>query len=138
MHRVIRFVVEAKTKQEALEMAASELESLQESNTVDYGHLFDDDAATSRWGKMPAAARLDSKAGATLLLGGLQADYTSFMRNMQEITSQPWRYWMKWAGEAEFVYCEGDACVGSDLFSFSSIRSTDPHEVWVVPCDVHT
>jgi hypothetical protein len=76
MHTVIRAVVYAKTKEDALDKARSVFERLVENqNPFDYYQMFDNEGTSvsgkGRWGNLPAAVKTTTKAGKKLIDEGM-------------------------------------------------------------------
>jgi len=78
MHKVIRTIVYAKTKQEAFENAKSVFDDLcGEDRPFDYYETFEANhspiAGQARWGKLTPIAEADSKEGKNLIKEGMEA-----------------------------------------------------------------
>lgn len=90
MHTVIRIIVEADNKEDALSKAENVLERLcGEDKTFDYYAMFNkedvDGQGKSRWGELPACVRTNSKKGAKLIKEGMEATKDEFFSNLGKI-----------------------------------------------------
>jgi len=155
MHRVIRILVVAGSAKDAKFKAAGILDNFANEGVVDFGLFFDDKRASSGWGRLPVGARLASKAGAQLLLSGLQVDYESFVKHLATIRQNladtevdalaneaDFRFHLSLASKVSFVYADGWGANGltkDDVVGWLSESAKEPlAHFWVVPCDVHT
>lgn len=85
MHMVIRALVFAKEKDEALEKAKKIFSSLcgEDGQPFDYYSTFDDSYAVGRWGKLPICVKATSKTGKKFIKEGIQSTIKEFNRNFQ-------------------------------------------------------
>lgn len=91
MHMVIRAIVYAKTKEEAMKKAHEVFSTLagEDGQPFDYYTTFDDTEAKvsgrARWGAIPYCVQASSKTGKELIKQGMQATYREFIKNMKII-----------------------------------------------------
>ncbi len=89
IHKVIRAIVYAKTKEEALNKAKEIFEKLCNEKIYDYYTTFDDDNSTisgkARWGNLPAVVSANSKKGKQLINEGMEATYKEFKHYLHKI-----------------------------------------------------
>ena len=106
MHMVIRALVYAKTKEEALVNAKEVFDRLTENqHPFDYYVTFDQNglgsAGKDRWGKKPVAVKVNSKEGKKLLEEGLEFTKKEFMDNLKNV-------------RAALIFKEGEAEVDDE------------------------
>ena len=98
MHHVIRFIVYADDKKEAMEKAVSALNQLVEwgTDSIDYGTFFDDDKSTmsgkARWGNVPVCVKASSKEGKRLIKDGMDATERDFKETIKELREMLKKY----------------------------------------------
>jgi len=91
MHQIIRVLVFANDKEEALSNAGEVLDNLCENNRVfDYYSLFTDEDSTEvsgkgRWGDLPEAVLASSKEGKKLIEDGINYTKKEFIDNLKKI-----------------------------------------------------
>lgn len=85
MHKIIRFIIEADTKEEALKKAKTigDEELFGEGRDYDYGTFFDEEGSISsgkgRWGDLPDAVLVNSKEGKELIDEGMKYTKAKFI-----------------------------------------------------------
>jgi hypothetical protein len=90
MHQVIRAIVYADNKEEALDKAKGVFERLcgEDGHTFDYFTTFDDNSSEmsgpARWGKLPVVALANSKEGKKLIDDGMKWIRQTYMENLQK------------------------------------------------------
>lgn len=91
MHHVIRLIVYAPTKEEALEKAKQVFEERLCPTPFDYGTFFDEEDNTvsgkARWGNLPPVESINSKAGKHLIDDGFKAIKQDFDENIKTLRS---------------------------------------------------
>ena len=90
MHTVIRVIVKAKTKDDALGEARCAFEDLcGEGKSFDYFTMFDEDEPTvsgkARYGSIPAALKVSTKAGAKMVREGMEITRREFNEKLAKI-----------------------------------------------------
>lgn len=85
MHSLIRMIVYADTKEQALEIAKENGLKLCERNYFDSYSCFDNDFAISRWGKMIPVVKADSKIGKKLIKEGMKYTKNKLMEHLKFI-----------------------------------------------------
>lgn len=89
MHRVIRAIVYAQNKDEALSKAKGVFEGLCEDRIFDYHTTFDTAGSSmsgrGRWGNITPIARVDSEKGKKLVDEGMEATKQEFLKNIKII-----------------------------------------------------
>jgi len=82
MHMVIRAIVYANNKKEAVSQAEDVFEGLVERTTFDYYQMFDKEdkwgGAKERWGNYSIAYKYNSKKGKKLVIDGWDSTYNDF------------------------------------------------------------
>ena len=82
MHMVIRAIVYANNKKEAVSQAEGVFEGLVERTTFDYYQMFDKEdkwgGAKERWGNYSIAYKYNSKKGKKLVIDGWDSTYNDF------------------------------------------------------------
>ena len=86
-HWIIRLIVYAKNESEAKQRAKGLLFDLvgEKNEPFDFGSLFDDEYATSRWGNLPAVSLASSKEGKKLISEGMKYTKESFIENVKKV-----------------------------------------------------
>ncbi|QIB75316.1 hypothetical protein G3I44_14085 [Halogeometricum borinquense] len=91
MHMIIRALVPAGSREEALSNAQTVFEKLVQSGDFDYYVTFDHEegehtvAGRDRWGDVPAAVRADTDEGRELIEEGWDATASNFEKNMKAV-----------------------------------------------------
>lgn len=89
MHKVINFIVYAKTENEAKDNAEILLDTLVERGVYDYGTFFDDDtkgaSGQARWGEKTPVVDVESNEGKDIIEEGMKYTKEEFMNNLQKI-----------------------------------------------------
>lgn len=90
MHMVIRTIVYASTKKEALSKAKEVFNGLCENqNPFDYFTTFDEEntkvSGKARWGNLPVVAKVSSKGGQKLVEEGMKYTYEGFCESLNSI-----------------------------------------------------
>lgn len=90
MHTVIRIIVPARTKQEALDAARTEFENIcGEGKPFDYFTMFDEEGSAvsgrGRYGSIPSALKASTKAGKKMIADGMESTRLEFIDRMAKI-----------------------------------------------------
>jgi alkanesulfonate monooxygenase SsuD/methylene tetrahydromethanopterin reductase-like flavin-dependent oxidoreductase (luciferase family) len=85
MHMLLRAVIPAETKEEALEKAKPVFEKVVEWGRFDYFATFDEDWAKERWKDVPVAVKFSSKKGQQLINDGLRFTKELFIEALGHI-----------------------------------------------------
>jgi len=90
MHMVIRAIVYAKNKEDALAKAANVFDGLTENqDPFDYYEMFNTAGSVvsgrGRWGALPAAVKADSKAGKKLIEEGMKSTWDEFKEAIKAV-----------------------------------------------------
>lgn len=114
-HQIIRIIVYANTKKEALENAIKILEGLiKDGSLFDYYTLFNDNTAKAsgkaRWGNLPSAVRLMTKEGIGLVNEGMNATIRDFKKEINLIRKK--------LNEEK----DDDILIGDGFFRFSCLE----------------
>jgi hypothetical protein len=163
MHMIIRNIVYADSKSEALSVARQNFENLCESeNTFDYFDTFE--GGSSYWGdKYPEVALSESRKGRKMIVGGWKATLKDMRRNLKSIIKltqgkkvteimrdirQNWlQYHFKsvgdYQGESVWLYDHDGEGIKDRKHLDKTLNKWDDNKdykgmkVYVVPADVH-
>lgn len=89
MHKIVRLIVYAKTKEEALNNAKKLLDERLVPRPYDYGTFFDEEdsvmSGKARWGNLVPVAKADSPEGADLIKDGIEFTKDEFTGNLDRV-----------------------------------------------------
>jgi hypothetical protein len=136
MHMVIRALVYAKTKQEALSKAESIFDNLSgDGKSFDYYTMFDDDTSEvsgkGRYGNIPAALKVPTKAAMAMIQEGMDATKREFRRNIDKVRQALATYTDDEIFEEEKRDCTTNSDITMARYYMYSVGKYDGSSYWL-------